>query len=139
MPASCRPHEDNAVSDLIQKHQIGKYELTDGKVFRPDHVYLVRLAWDLELPQQICARSTAKSSIGRLDVLVRLVADHHPEFDKISFGKTAKLYAEVVPITFSVKVRPGMALSQMRFMRGLSSFARCRPVHWRSKISLSSC
>lgn len=128
MPASCRPHESYAVSDLIQKHQIGHYDLTEETVFRPNQVYLVRLAWDLELPAQICARSTAKSSIGRLDVLVRLVADHHQEFDKVNFEKTVKLYAEVVPITFSIKVRPGMALSQMRFMRGTEELCTLPPL-----------
>jgi len=127
MPASCRPRKKYAVSDLIQKHKIRQHELTDETIFHPHKVYIVRLAWDLELPDEICARSTAKSSIGRLDVLVRLLADHHPEFDKVDAGGKTNLYVEVAPITFSVKVRPGIALSQMRFMRGTEELCTVTP------------
>ncbi|MDQ3807108.1 MAG: 2'-deoxycytidine 5'-triphosphate deaminase [Thermoproteota archaeon] len=118
MSASCRPREDYRVSDLIREHGEKDLPLGDGTVFERGKVYLVRLAWGLELPEGICARSTAKSSIGRLDTLVRLVADHQPEFERIKEGVSTELYAEVSPITFSLRVRPGMSLSQIRFIKG---------------------
>jgi deoxycytidine triphosphate deaminase len=49
---------------------------------------------------------------------VRLVADHQPEFDRISAGITTSLYLEVAPITFPLKVAPAMPLSQIRFVKG---------------------
>lgn len=58
---------------------------------------------------------------------MRLLADHHPEFDKVNSGGKTHLYAEVAPITFSVKVRPGIALSQMRFMRGTEELCTVTP------------
>jgi dCTP deaminase len=119
MKASSRPTKKSSVSDLIQAHGGTEQELTEETVFERDKVYLVKLAWDLDLPPYIYARSTAKSSIGRLDVLVRLVSDGQPEFDRITaeVGRT-QLYVEVVPITFNLKVKPGLKLSQMRFIIG---------------------
>jgi len=118
MPASCRPSRDYSVADLIRTHHGIHHQLEAGTVFLPNKVYLVRLAWGLELPESICARSTAKSSIGRLDTLVRLVADHQPEFDRVAQNVTTDLYLEVAPITFRLQVAPGMALSQIRFIKG---------------------
>lgn len=118
MPASCRPSTDYSVTDLIRTHHGSHHQLQPGTIFHPNKVYLVKLAWGLELPENICARSTAKSSIGRLDALVRLVADHQPEFDRIAQNITTDLYLEVAPITFQLQVAPGMALSQIRFIKG---------------------
>jgi deoxycytidine triphosphate deaminase len=118
MPASCRPRTTHRVSDLIRDHGGIARDLTKDTIFERGKVYLVKLGWGLELPTGVCARSTAKSSIGRLDTLVRLVADHQPEFDRIKEGENTDLYAEVVPITFSIKARPGMSLSQIRFIKG---------------------
>jgi dCTP deaminase len=118
MPASCRPSESYYVSDLIRRHKGVRHPLNEGTVFEPSKVYLARLAWGLELPNNVCARSTAKSSIGRLDALVRLIADKQTEFDRISQGVSTELYVEISPITFPLKVKPGLALSQIRFIKG---------------------
>jgi dCTP deaminase len=118
MTASCRPHQQCAVSDLIRDHSEQEKPLVGETVLEPHKVYLVEAAWGLELSERLCARSTARSSIGRLDVLVRLVTDHADEFDKVAAGKTTPLYVEVVPITFPIVVRPGSVLSQLRFMNG---------------------
>jgi dCTP deaminase len=118
MPASCRPREDYSVRDLIREYGGEKKTLSEETIFEKEKIYLVEIAWTLQLPENICARGTAKSSIGRLDALVRLVADGHNEFDRVEAGKTTNLYVEVAPITFSLKVRPGMALSQLRFIKG---------------------
>lgn len=119
MDASCRPHRDLTVSDLIQRHNKGgKQVLDDNTVFLPNRVYLVRLPWDIELPDHTCARATAKSSTGRLDILARLVADHQPEFDRLGHSAKTNLYLEVVPLTFPIRVAPGLALTQLRFIKG---------------------
>lgn len=120
MRGSCRPGHDHTVSSLIRNYGIGEEMLLkeDTKLER-GKIYLIELAWSLELPPQVYARSTARSSIGRLDALVRLVADHQPEFDRVARNsRNVNLYVEVVPITFDLLVRPGLALSQIRFIRG---------------------
>jgi dCTP deaminase len=122
MPASVRPDHRQEVTDVISKFKGVEKPLVAGTVFRTNRVYLVEIPWSLALPAEISARSTAKSSIGRLDVLVRLVTDNQPEFDRVSAGTRTKLYVEVAPLTFDIKVSPGLSLSQIRFIRGDEEF-----------------
>jgi dCTP deaminase len=72
----------------------------------------------LDLPPEIEAVANAKSSTGRLDLLTRTITDHGKEFDRIVKGYSGPLYAEICPRSFSVLVRPGMRLNQIRFRRG---------------------
>lgn len=70
----------------------------------------------------IYGQATAKSSIGRMDVLARLIVDQMDSYDgfapkKITDGSGA-LFIEVTPITFNVKVKPGIPLTQLRFFYG---------------------
>jgi dCTP deaminase len=78
----------------------------------------VPLCESLALPPDVAAVANAKSSTGRLDVLTRLVADHGTEFDRVPEGYTGPLWAEICPRSFSVLVRPGQRLNQIRFRRG---------------------
>ena len=55
---------------------------------------------------------------GRLDLLTRLVTDEGTEFDRLPPGYDGPIYAEICPRSFSVLVRPGMRLNQIRFRHG---------------------
>ncbi|MGB0499233.1 MAG: 2'-deoxycytidine 5'-triphosphate deaminase, partial [Rubricella sp.] len=81
-------------------------------------VYLVPLYEALALPGDISAVANAKSSTGRLDLFTRLLCDGATEFDRIDPGYHGPLYAEISPRSFSVLVRPGQRLNQIRFRRG---------------------
>ncbi|TMV78463.1 2'-deoxycytidine 5'-triphosphate deaminase, partial [Thioclava sp. BHET1] len=81
-------------------------------------VYVVPLMEGLCLPAGIQAVANAKSSTGRLDLLTRTITDGGTEFDRIPSGYTGPLYAEICPRSFSVLVRPGMRLNQIRFRAG---------------------
>jgi dCTP deaminase len=50
--------------------------------------------------------------------LTRTITDHGTEFDRIPEGFAGPLYAEICPRSFSVLVRPGMRLNQIRFRQG---------------------
>src|ERR1700730_13474237 len=56
-------------------------------------------------------------STGRLDILRRLIADEATLFDQVEEGYEGQLYLEVAPRTFSVVVRTGTRLNQLRFRR----------------------
>ena len=64
------------------------------------------------------AVANAKSSTGRLDLLTRTITDGWHEFDRVARAITGPLYAEICPRSFSVLVRPGMRLNQIRFRAG---------------------
>ncbi len=106
------------VRDRIESFRMHSVDLTSGAVLEKGCVYLVQLQEHLRLPGDIHAAANAKSSTGRLDLLTRLVTDHGSEFDRIGAGYQGPLYAEICPLSFSVLVRTGSKLNQLRFRRG---------------------
>jgi dCTP deaminase len=95
-----------------------RVDLTSAAVFEKDCVYIVPLLEEVNLPQDISGKANPKSTTGRLDIFTRLITDYGTEFDAVPPGYTGKLYAEVVSRTFTVAIRAGMRLSQLRFVRG---------------------
>lgn len=116
--ASFLPGKGRRVADRLAEFEMHRFDLGAGMVLERGCVYVVELAESLRLPAGINAVTNAKSSTGRLDLLVRVITDDGVEFDRIPAGYTGKLYAEICPRSFSVLVRPGMRLNQIRFRRG---------------------
>lgn len=67
-------------------------------------------------------QATAKSSIGRVDVIARLIVDGMQEYEKFIPDRvkesTGQMFLEITPITFDVKVKEDITLSQLRFCNG---------------------
>ncbi len=84
-------------------------------------VYVIPLMESLVLPSSISAVANPKSSTGRLDIFTRLITDGSEVFDVVARGYNGQLYAEVSPRSFSVRVRQGSKLNQIRFRRLNSS------------------
>lgn len=118
--ASFLTGRDATVADRLDELEMHSFDLSDGAVLEKGCVYLVPLMENLSLPQGVSAAANAKSSTGRLDLLTRTVIDGGTEFDRVHAGYTGPLYAEICPRSFSVLVRPGMRLNQIRFRDGQS-------------------
>ena len=103
------------LGDGLMMHEI---DLAAGAVLERGCVYLVELNEALALPADISAAANPKSSTGRIDVFVRLVVDGGASFDEAPAGYEGPLYAEISPRTFSILVREGSSLNQIRFKRG---------------------
>jgi dCTP deaminase len=108
----------NTVTDRLAEFEMHRIDLSAGAVLEKGCVYVVPLMESLALPMGVQAVANAKSSTGRLDLLTRLITDGGVEFDRVSPGYTGPLYAEICPRSFSVLVRPGMRLNQIRFRAG---------------------
>ena len=106
------------VADRLEEFEMHRVNLRDGAVLEKGCVYVVPLAERLALPAGVTAVANAKSSTGRLDLLTRTITDGGTEFDRIPEGYTGPLYAEVCPRSFSVLVREGQRLNQIRFRSG---------------------
>ena len=106
--------------DRIAEFEMHRVDLTAGAVLEKGCVYVIPLMEHLALPQGITAVANAKSSTGRLDLLTRTITDGGTEFDRIPEGYHGPLYAEVCPKSFSVLVRAGQRLNQIRFRQGQS-------------------
>jgi len=100
---------------------MGRVDLTRTTVFEKGCIYIVPLLEELDLPEDVSARANPKSSTGRLDIFTRLITDYGQEFERVPStpgGYKGRLYAEIASRTFSVVVRAGMSLNQLRFLRG---------------------
>ena len=125
MKASCHEDIDKIIGDYSKNRlpDNGPWTLHTGKI------YIFRLQEYLTLPKEgmFFGNATGKSSIGRLDVLTRLMVNNCPYFDTIE-DKSYKgsLYLEVTPITFPIRVQEGDALSQLRLFRGLPEWSELK-------------
>ena len=106
--------------DLLSMHRI---DLTQGAVLEKDCVYIVPLLEYVSLRRRTSAAANPKSSIGRLDVFARVITDHGTEFDRIREGYKGPLFAEIAPRAFSILVRTGSRLVQLRIRRGSPGFS----------------
>ncbi len=106
------------VAERIAEFEMHRVDLSEGAVLEKGCVYLIPLAERLALPPGVTAVANAKSSTGRLDLLTRTITDGGTEFDRIPEGYHGPLYAEVCPRSFSVLVRAGQRLNQIRFRMG---------------------
>lgn len=106
------------VADRIAEFEMHRVDLSHGAVLEKGCVYVVPLMEHLALPTTVQAVANAKSSTGRLDLLTRTITDGGTEFDRVPAGYAGPLYAEICPRSFSVLVRPGMRLNQIRFRIG---------------------
>jgi dCTP deaminase len=92
----------------------------DGAVLETNRPYLIPLVEELRLPADVRGRTNPKSSTGRLDVFTRVITDQSFRFDEIRPGYRGRLYLEVVPLSFTVRVRRALALNQLRLSTGPS-------------------
>jgi len=114
------------------EHEIKRQKLAtsleadqDGAfLLKSTHTYLFKLKEKITFKQDahLYGQATAKSTIGRMDVLARLIvdgADQYEGFDPnaLALG-SGEMYLEITPMTFNVRVKPGISLSQLRLFRG---------------------
>ncbi|CAN5376606.1 2'-deoxycytidine 5'-triphosphate deaminase [soil metagenome] len=107
------------VAERIDEVAMHKLDLSNGgAVLERGCVYIAELQERLALPKGVSGRANPKSSTGRVDVFVRLLTDRGATFDDVADGYTGPLYVEIAPQTFSVLVRTGTRLNQLRLRRG---------------------
>jgi dCTP deaminase len=121
--ASFLPGPDATVLEKIRQLDGYAIDLTNGAVLEKGCVYVVPLIESLALSEGIAGFANPKSSTGRLDILTRLIADQSAAFDRVERGYHGPIYVEIAPRTFSVVVRTGTRLNQLRFRRGSPTVA----------------
>jgi dCTP deaminase len=106
------------VTSKLEQYRLHTLDLTRPAVLEKGCVYIVPLQEELALPANISGKANPKSSTGRLDIFTRLITDEGRQFEIVPAGYRGRLFAEVVPRTFSVVVRQGERLSQLRLFQG---------------------
>ncbi len=109
------------------------HDITSGVVLEPKRTYVVKLKEQYVKEKnynQLYGHATGRSSIGRLDVLTRMIADYSDFYDELPCPKILEtknepidLYIEITPITFRIKIKEGLTLNQLRFYSGRPSIS----------------
>ncbi len=97
------------------RKRIGAEEASFDDPLEVNCVYLVELTESLRLPRSVYGYVNPKSSTGRIDLHVRLLANELDFFDGVEPGYEGALWVIVIPKSFRVKLHPGVSLNQMRF------------------------
>ena len=130
------------VQSRLREHQIGPEIplIEDGAVLERNRPYLICLKERMNLPPQVSARANPKSSTGRLDIFTRVVVDYGTGFDEIPEGYSGPVYLEVVSRSFTIQVKEGLSLNQVRLVHGDKkvSSAELQRKHARSPLLYSS-
>ena len=134
--ASFLPGPNRSVTDRLSDFQMHEIDLSDGAVLEKGCVYVVPLQEILSLPKGMSAAASAKSSIGRLDLLTRIITDKGVEFDRVPDGYAGPLFVEICPRSFSVVACEGQMLNQIIFRQGrtLMDDAALRDLHAQTPI-----
>jgi dCTP deaminase len=90
------------------------------QLLEPGVVYIIPLQESLRLPSNVQGIANPKSTTGRLDIFTRLITECGDQFDRVPLNYAGQLYVEVCSRTFPIRVREGMKLNQLRFVRGNS-------------------
>jgi dCTP deaminase len=134
--ASFLPGSNSTVQEKLREFTMHEMDITQGGVLEKGCVYIVPLLEQLALKHRMTALANPKSSTGRLDIFTRVITDNGSEFDRVREGYKGPLYAEISPRTFSILVRQGSKLSQLRIRRGtpLNSDERLRELQQKFQL-----
>ena len=121
--------EHTAVTERIAQVGVQSWDLDAhddgaGLILQRGHIYLVELEEHLDLPASVSARFNPRSSTGRLDLFCRVLAPGHPRFDEAPAGYAGRVWLEIVPLSFPVRVRRGDRLCQVRLQSGDPALSR---------------
>jgi dCTP deaminase len=125
------PDSGSTVMDRVHELAQEELDIRDGAQLERDRPYVVELVEEVRLPADLRAKTNPKSSTGRLDVFTRVITDRNNRFDEIPAGYQGKLYLEVVPRSFAVRVEELLSLNQLRLVEGDArvSDAELREIH----------
>ena len=106
--------ENEPVETKLKEISLYDFDITDGGILEKNAIYLIPLMEELALPSSLYGLANPKSSTGRLDMFTRVIVDKGHRFDEIPRGYRGKLYLEIIPRSFPVKVHAGLSLNQLR-------------------------
>ena len=114
--ASFLPGRERSVRERLKSLNAEPVSLAGkGAVLEKGIVYVARLMERLELRPNLSGAANPKSSTGRIDIFTRLIVDRGEAFDDVPLEYKGELWLEISPRSFSVRVKAGTKLNQVRF------------------------
>ncbi|MFT7645194.1 MAG: dCTP deaminase [Candidatus Paceibacteria bacterium] len=117
------PKVGESIRDLMPLMEAQPFDIE--KPTKCNSLYLAKLNESLELPEHIYGYCNPKSSTGRLDMHVRVLADGAPRYDSVTpRGFTGELWVAIAPKSFGIQLHTGASLTQLRLFTGDTRFSR---------------
>mmetsp|Transcript_30877 Transcript_30877/g.92673 ORF Transcript_30877/g.92673 Transcript_30877/m.92673 type:complete len:453 (-) Transcript_30877:195-1553(-) len=105
------------VADLLSELVLEERSLKgDGAVLLRGQTYLVHFG-KISLPAGHSGSLSPKSSIGRIDLMIRGIVDECGLYDTVPGGRAADLWFEITPQSFNVRIKEGLPLTQLMVFR----------------------
>ncbi len=116
-----QPRPSETIRDLMRLIKKEKHDLKEP--LERGLIYLARLNESLALPKTVYGYCNPKSTSGRIDLHVRVLADGVSRYDATTpSGYTGELWIVIQPKSFPVKLAEGVTLSQLRLFNGDTRF-----------------
>lgn len=114
--AAFSPEPHRSIKDFVKEISHYNFDLSRDKTHHLDarKIYVVPLMESCELPEDSRMIFSPKSSIGRNDIHVRVMAERWPYYDQTPWGYKGPLWALIASHTFHVGIRAELALVQAR-------------------------
>ena len=134
MKGAFLPRKDENVRDIIETESLYRIDLNNP--LEKSGIYLIKLKESLNLPKNIFAFSSSKSSTGRVDLQTRLVVDGYSRFDSAPLGYQGELWLQIIPKSFLIKLNIGDKLNQIRFFNGEAKldYEKLKEVYLKHKL-----
>lgn len=117
VPASILPGPHRSLTEFLSDPKNSRYELDLKKprFLHTKEVFLALIMENLNLPKGYIAEATGKSTVARLDTIVRLMTDNATSFNQIPDGYKGKLWIEIIPNSIPIFVKEGDSMGQIKF------------------------
>lgn len=107
------PQLNEKIKNLLK--EIGHSPHNLNYPLEPGVTYLSLLNEKILTPKNIYGYSNPKSTTGRTDVHVRMLADGTSRYDAVPNNFKGDLWLEIQPKSFPIKLSPNASLAQLRF------------------------
>jgi len=112
-PGVFLPMSGENVIDRLHKMELEEQDLTQP--LERDVTYVTRVVGDFKLPRGVYGYCNPKSTTGRTDTHVRVIADGIPRYDTLApAGWEGEIWLLITPKSMPVRFSSGQALAQLR-------------------------
>jgi len=108
-----QPRQGETVRNVLSNISKTRFSMNDH--LEIGQMYLARLNEKMKLPESVYAFCNPKSTTGRNDVHVRILADGVSRYDSLPPGWKGEIWISIVPKSFRIKLEKNLAFNQVRF------------------------
>lgn len=114
LPSVFLPRIGETVRDRFELIKAVKHN--PGGILERGVTYAFKLSGVIRLPENVYGYCNPKSTTGRTDTHVRVVADGVPRYDHLPSGWSGEHWVLVTPKSFPVRIGVGVPVSQLRLI-----------------------